>query len=160
MRCRSCRNWSFSQQSVSELTRTLAADPLLAEARMTFGRVFMSMRQPDRALPYLREAVELSPLFSFAREQLGHAYLQQGKHHEAIAAFERTATTAGASDSAQLAYAYAVSSRRPEARTILRALLAEHDPWFGIGFAVAPAFEPLRTDPRYAPLVRRIGLVP
>ena len=107
----------------SELKRTLAADPLYANASMILGLLYLGQGQSDRALPYLREAVELLPMFSVARETLGHAYLQQGKHDEAIAEFERAALTGAATDSAQLAYAYAVSGRRSEAMAILKTLL-------------------------------------
>lgn len=180
------------EDAMLELKRTLAADPLLAEASMTVGRVYMSTGQPEQAVPYLREAVELSPMFSFARGQLGHAYLQQNMLDEAIAEFERAAATGGARDAAQLAYAYAVSARRPEATRILDQLLVpgddhyappfhvamsyvglgdadeafrwlerayeEQDPWLSVDSNVAQAFEPLRSDPRFTQLVRRLGL--
>jgi tetratricopeptide (TPR) repeat protein len=86
--------------------------------------MYIARRQTERALPYLREAVEILPMFRYAREQLGHAYLQVGKRKEAIPEFQRAAVAGGASDSAHLAYAYAVTNRRAEAMSILRALLA------------------------------------
>jgi tetratricopeptide (TPR) repeat protein len=183
-----------NEQAESELKRTLAADPLFANASMILGSLYMGLGQLDRAVPYLREAVEVLPMFSVAREQLGHAYLQQGKPDAAIAEFQRAALTGVASDSGQLAYAYAMSSRRPEALAILRTLLApgrggyvppvsiamayvglgqtdsafhwlerahsEHAAWLINALTNAPAFNPLRADPRFAALVRRIGLVP
>jgi tetratricopeptide (TPR) repeat protein len=181
------------EEAASELTRTLSADPLLAEASVTFGRLYMSHGQPDRALPYLHDAVELSPMSLFARVQLGHAYLQQGKHDEATAEFERATATGGATESAHLAYAYAVSGRRAEAMSTLRALVAptidrytppvqvamayvglgdvdeafrwldraysEHAGWL-ITVNVAPPFAPLRSDPRFTSLLRKIRLAP
>lgn len=113
-----------TDEAMAELTRTLSADPLLAEAHMTVGRLYMSTGQPLRAIACLREAVELSPTFSFARGQLGHAYLQQGMRDDAIAEFERAAADGGARDSAQLAYAYAVVGRIQDARRLLAKLLA------------------------------------
>ena len=180
-------------EAALELTRTLAADPLYPNPSMTLGRVYLSTGDPARAIPHLQAALELAPAFSYARQQLGYAYLQQGRHAEATTEFERAAATGGASDSAALAYAHAVAGRRPEARAILGRLLApgrgayvppfhvamayvglgeadaafrwlerafrEHDVHL-TGLAVVPAFEPLRVDPRFARLVRRIGLGP
>ena len=182
------------EDAASELERTLAADPLFSNAKMILGAMYIARRQPERALPYLREAVEILPMFGYAREQLGHAYLQVAKHEEAIPEFQRAAVTGGASDSAHLAYAYAVSNRRAEAMNILRALLAsgnsryippvnvamvyvglgdrdaalrwlergysEHDPVFATALSGWPAFDPLRTDPRFVTLMRRIKLTP
>lgn len=142
---------------------------------------------------HFREALALSPAFSFARGNLGHAYFQKGLRDEALAEFEKAAVSGGSSDAVQLAYAYAVLGRRADAMAILAELLppgtrrhappthmgmayvglgdadaafewlerayAERDPLIG-SLNTVPAFEPLRGDPRFAELVRRMGLVP
>ena len=183
-----------TDQAVSELQQTLATDPLFGNAKMILGGAYLARGQPDSALAYLREAVEILPLFPFAREQLAHGYLVAGKHEEAIAEFQRAAATGGASDSAHLAFGYAVSNRRAEAAAILRALLAsgngryippaniamvyvglgdrdaafrwlaraysDHDPLFATALSGWPAFKPVRADPRFAAIMRRINLAP
>ena len=181
-------------EAEAEVKRALAADPLLAEASMTMGRIYLSIWEPHRAVPFLREALEISPDFSFARCHLGHAYLQQQLYQEALAEFERAAMSGVAGDAAQLAYAYAISGRRDEAMALAKSLVApddgrhpppfhlamayvglgdsdqafdwleraylERDPWFAVALNVEPSFQPLRTDPRFGQLVRRMGLVP
>ena len=128
-------------EAASELTEALAIDPLSAPITMTLGRVHVSARQPDKALPHLRAALELNPQLSFAHQQIGHAHLQQGMHVAAIDAFRRAALISGPGDSAQLAYAYAVSDRRAEADVILRDLLESSKrrylPPFGVAMALA-----------------------
>jgi TolB-like protein/Tfp pilus assembly protein PilF len=126
-------------ESVRVLEQALAADPLAAPVRMTLGRIHVSRREPDRAIPYLRDALELNPQLSLARQQLGHAYLQKGMAAEAVAEFERAAALSGLRDSAQLAYAYAVTGRRGEAQAIVRTLLRSSErrylPPFGVALA-------------------------
>jgi len=109
-------------EAIEELTRTLAADPLLPEARVTLGRNYMLTGELERALSCMREAVELSPENLFARTHLGHALLLLSRHDEAIEDFRRAAAIGGAGDAAQLAYAYAVAHRREECLAILQRL--------------------------------------
>jgi hypothetical protein len=49
--------------------------------------------------------------------------------------------------------------RRDEAFAFLAKTFAEHDPLV-LQFKIEPAFDSLRNDPRYAELVRKIGLPP
>jgi serine/threonine-protein kinase len=110
------------EEAAGETTRALAADPLLAEASMTLGRVYTAMGRADRAIPYLLDALELSPGFTYAREQLAHAYLQLGRHDAAVAECERAASAGGGREAAVLAYTYAVAGRTPEASAMVREL--------------------------------------
>ncbi|CAA9329077.1 MAG: Adenylate cyclase, partial [uncultured Gemmatimonadaceae bacterium] len=126
-------------EAVAVLEQARAADPLSAPVQLTLGRLYVSARQPDRAIPYLRGALELNPRLSLAHQQLGHAHLQQGVPTEARAAFERAAALGSVRDSAQLAYAYAVTGRRGDAESIVRTLLASAErrylPPFGLAVA-------------------------
>jgi tetratricopeptide (TPR) repeat protein len=105
-----------------ELNRSLATDPLLAEARMTLGRLYLHTGHPDRAIPVLLGSLDLSPGFTFAREQLVHAYLELGRHDEAIAEAERAAASGGAREMSVLAFACVVSGQRTRGESILRQL--------------------------------------
>jgi tetratricopeptide (TPR) repeat protein len=94
--------------------------------------------QYDRAIVYLREALQLSPGFSYTRGHLGQAYLLLGRHEEALAEFERAVATGSANDSAQLAYGYAVTGRRPEALALVESLLkaeSQYPPPFHLAMA-------------------------
>jgi Flp pilus assembly protein TadD len=156
---------------------------------MTLGRTYVHARRPARALAPLRAAVELNPDFALTHEVLGQAYLQLGRPAEALAAFRRAAVLSGPRDSAQLAYALAVTGDRPQAERILRELLASQRrrylPPVGIALAYVglgdrdaafawlergvrehaafmdsiytmPVFDPLRGDPRWTSLMRRL----
>jgi serine/threonine-protein kinase len=128
------------EESHEELKRALAADPLLADANMTMGRLYLSIDEPDKAVTCLREALQISPWFSFARCYLGHSYLLKGMQSEALVEFEQAATSGLAVDSAQLAYAYAVTGRRDEAASILRSLITPASGRYPPPFHIAMAY--------------------
>ncbi|MDQ3697946.1 MAG: tetratricopeptide repeat protein [Gemmatimonadota bacterium] len=179
--------------AIAQLDTARAADPLAPAVSNVLGRVYVSARQPDRAIRHLREALELSPQMDLAYQQLGHAYLQKGMHAEAIAALRQAAALSGIRDSAHLAYAYAITGQRDEARRVVRALLEQSQSryvppvhvamayaglgdadtafqWLERGYAehasfmngvnVTPAFDALRSDRRWLPLLRRMSLAP
>ena len=115
-------DYSRFDESEAELLHTLEIDPLQAEVKMTLGRVYVFSGRAERALPYLLDALELSPAFNYAREQLVHAYVQLGRLDEAIAESELAAGNGGSRETAVLAYACAVAGHRERAITILRTL--------------------------------------
>jgi Flp pilus assembly protein TadD len=84
--------------------------------------------------------VELDPQQELAYEQLGHAYLQKGMQAEAIAALRHSAAMSGPRDSAQLAYAYAVTGRRATADSIVRSLVDPRRAGGALPFHIAMAY--------------------
>ena len=130
----------------------------------------------------------MDPNFAIAHYELGQAFVQKQSYNEAIAEFQKAIELSGGSTSciSNLAYAYAVSNKRNEAVKILNdrkarstrnaseiALiyvgLGEKDEaikWlerayeehFNPSILVRPAFDPVRSDPRFQHFVRRIGL--
>ncbi|MGZ8412255.1 MAG: tetratricopeptide repeat protein [Gemmatirosa sp.] len=179
--------------AVAELARARALDPLSAPVRMQLGRAYVSARRPAEAVPLLRSAIELSPGFSAAYVHLGDAHLQQGEPAAALAAFRRAAALNGGRDSAQIAYALAMTGQRAAAERLLRELLdtprrrylppvpvakacvalGDADAafrWLERGLderaaqmrtiGVAPAFDRLHADPRWARLLARMGAAP
>lgn len=177
-------------EALAELEIARAADPLAPFVSAIMGRVFVNERRPDDAIRTLRGALELVPELDVLHQQLGHAYLQKGMNDEAVAALERAAALSGQRDTAQLAYALAVTGRREDALHIVGDLVAgahagrqafhlamayvglgdkeEAFRWLEHGYAergsfmdgvkVTPAFDGLRSDPRWTDLLRRMGL--
>jgi TolB-like protein/DNA-binding SARP family transcriptional activator len=110
------------RDALRQIETARAADPLSPAVPNMLGRVHVAMRQPDKAIEYLRQALELSPNMDMAYQQLGHAYLQKGMATEAIAALRRAAELSGARDSLHLAYAYATTGNPKEAQRIVDAI--------------------------------------
>ena len=112
------------REAMAQLDTAHSYDPLAPAISNVRGWLYVSMRQPDEAIRYLNEALELNPQMDLAYQQLGHAYLQKKMSEQAIAALRRAAAISGPRDSAHLAYAYAATGRSAEARRILSNLLA------------------------------------
>ena len=111
-------------EAIALLETARGLDPLSPPVNNLLGRAYVSAGRPDDAIRVLSQMLELDPQLDLAHQQLGHAYLQKGMAAEAIAAFRRAAALSGPRDSAQLAYAYAVTGQRAEAERILATLLA------------------------------------
>jgi tetratricopeptide (TPR) repeat protein len=109
-------------QAVSMLRSGLETDPIATPLLMALGDMYRVKGQLDSAVRYLRVADSLNPTWTFPRRLLAGVYLEQRKPSEAVAEFEQAARIGAASDSAELAYGYAVTNRRPEAETIVRSL--------------------------------------
>ena len=111
-------------EAIALLETARGLDPLSPTVNNLLGRAYVSAGRPDDAIRVLSQMLELNPQLDLAHQQLGHAYLQKGMGTEAIASFRRAAALSGPRDSAQLAYAYAVTGERAEAERILATLLA------------------------------------
>ncbi|HEX6054104.1 MAG TPA: protein kinase [Gemmatimonadaceae bacterium] len=127
-------------EALAEMTLARTMDPLAPHVAHLFGRVYVNARRPDDAIPHLQEAVELLPNHGIAYQQLGHAYLLKGMHEEAIGAFTRAAELSGPRDQAHLAYGYAVTGRRDEARRIVSELVTPATQPHVLPFHLAMAF--------------------
>jgi tetratricopeptide (TPR) repeat protein len=133
-------------EAFTEIFRTLAIDPLLAEANMTLGRIHVATGQLDDGVMHLLTALELSPQFSYAREQLVHAYVAQGKLVEALAECRRAAAHDGPRERALLAYASARAGHHDEATAILDELLVRAENDYVPPYQVAMAYAALGND--------------
>jgi len=127
-------------EAIAELTRARALDPLSAPVRMQLGRAYVLARRTNDAIEILLAAVELNPQFAAAHAQLGEAYLQRGNTTLALAAFRHAVAISGTRDSANLAYALAMTGQRGEARGVIAALLAARQRSYLPPVAMAKAY--------------------
>jgi TolB-like protein/Tfp pilus assembly protein PilF len=127
-------------EGIAELDTAHASDPLSPAVPQVLGRLYVMQREPDIAIRYLKEALELNPLLDLSYEQLGHAYLQKSMYSEALTALRRAAALSGGRDSAELAYAYAVAGQRAEAQLILGSLLKQPMLHYTLPFHIAMAY--------------------
>jgi adenylate cyclase len=126
--------------------------------------------EPDLALVYreqgkLREALEIYQRLEQTRKQptagLAITYARLGKKNEARKVLEQLIqkSKSGYFPGEQIASVYVALDEREEAFRWLERAVEEHSgPIHAIAFT--PEFRPLRSDPRFANLLRRIGLDP
>jgi tetratricopeptide (TPR) repeat protein len=69
------------------LERAVQSDPTNAEKHNELGMLYLERGLPDRAAPYLREAVRLRPDWATARTNLGAALVGISRHEEAVQCF-------------------------------------------------------------------------
>lgn len=158
-------------------------DPLSVRARTTVADVLRHARQFDEAILQAQRALDLNPNFGRAHAVLGHCYLAQGRLDAAIEEFarsgnntgnlghaygvagrtaearrilqtleERYATTGGGAG--ELAQVYVGLEDFDQAfKWLARAV----DDTSGLTLKVAVVWDPLRSDPRFGQLLRKVG---
>jgi eukaryotic-like serine/threonine-protein kinase len=112
-------------RALQELEKARDLDPLSPIINVDFGLVYFYQRDYDRSIEYLKQIAERFPDFFPAREHLGWAYTQKKMYKEAIAEYQKANLLSRGSNTmvnATLAYTYAVSGKKDEARKILRDL--------------------------------------
>jgi tetratricopeptide (TPR) repeat protein len=106
-----------------------------------------------------QEAIRLGLDSPTTRSRLAAAYAGAGEREKALAILAQLQTGKGTVSPAELAIPYAALGETEQAFAALERAQAAHDPQLQLIGAV-PAFDPLRADPRFKELVRRVGLAP
>jgi serine/threonine-protein kinase len=172
------------EEAIDESKRAVELDPLSLIINADLGHVFYEARKYELAIEQERKTLEMDPNFNPAHHWLGLAYLQKSMDKEGIAEFEKefpflgyAYAVAGRRAEAQQVldklnelskqkYVPAVSMAR------IYVGLGEKDKAFewlekayldgsiggGTGIAVDPIFDPLRSDPRFMDILRRMNL--
>ena len=165
----------------ASLETAIAIDPLSARTRMDSAWLFLQLGKFERAAVEARRALELNPGLNEARFCISRALLYAGDVRPAFEALrplmpqsfvsEAAALSPGEamhrliafqaanakSDSYQRAWQQAFLGNRAEALTALEQGFAERNPMMPL-VATDPAFRPLRDEPRFRNLVKRMGL--
>jgi len=176
-----------ADEAIAEHERARELDPLTPLFTVWLPGLYMYLGQNDRALVIARKNIEQYPDHPLALLVLGRSAAESGLYDEAIAAHEKM-TSINPSLKASLGHTYAVSGRLEEARRILHQVEAEPPTsWRAYGLAdmytalgekdkaieslyyepphaflpwsgKKPALKPLRDDPRFRALLRRMNL--
>ena len=178
---------SNKQDAIEHGQRARELDPLSSLVGTGLGLILLNTDEYDRSIETLRETLEFDPSFVLGRNFLARAYTANGMHDKAVEVAEQLARSdPGPREVATLALAYAGARRHEDALRILEevrgsavypldvafayAALGEADvafEWLEKAYErrsllltlirVEPNLDPLRSDPRFQDLVRRIG---
>jgi DNA-binding winged helix-turn-helix (wHTH) protein/tetratricopeptide (TPR) repeat protein len=172
------------EDAIKESRLGESLDPLSVRARTTVADVLRHALRFDDAILQAHRALELNPNFGRAHGVLGHCYLAQGRLDAAIDAFGRSGNNAGNLGHAYALAGRTTEARRVlqalEERYVttrggsgeiarVYVGLEEFDRAFewltrsvedgsGLTLKVAVVWDPLRSDPRFADLLRKSGL--
>lgn len=174
-------------EAIAEMKKAMDLEPLSLIQGANFAAVYMYADRFDDAVEQGRKTYELDPSFITGKSWLCHSYNAKGMYAESLAIAEKEPNFRLG---VQLAYAYAKTGRKREARELIDKLkdlekstyvvnywlavsytaLEEKDAafaeleksyqardWFLPRLKTDPFLKPLRDDPRFADLVKRMG---
>jgi eukaryotic-like serine/threonine-protein kinase len=145
--------------ALRQARRALALDPALAAAQFFLGAVYLYAGDPAGAIAELEPGFGAGEGPVVGRGLLGYAYGVAGRARDArrlMATLD--GTRSGTGDASAIARIYLGLGDTDSALAWLDRAAAARDPFFASESMAAPIFDPLRGDPRFAALVRRVGL--
>jgi tetratricopeptide (TPR) repeat protein len=134
-------------------------DPNDAAANIYSGTVYEQKARYDEAVAAYQKAIKVSERTSNILGVLGHAYAASGRKGEALKILGELKEMSKQNyvSPYDLAVLYTGLGEKDRAIEQLNKAYEERAGWI-INLKVEPLFDPLRLDPRFADLLRRMGL--
>jgi TolB-like protein/DNA-binding winged helix-turn-helix (wHTH) protein/Flp pilus assembly protein TadD len=143
-------------EAIKQSHQTMDMDPLFALAHHMLGQVFLQTHRYNEAVAEFQKAMELSPGNTSSASNLAYAYAVSGRRKEAAKILNDLKNQSGhAVNAPEIALIYVGLDDKDQAMAWLEKAYAER---FNPGALLRPGFDPLRSDPRFQNLLRRIGL--
>jgi TolB-like protein len=175
-------------ESIGELRRALEIDPFSLIVNRSYGEGLLFGGRVDEAIVQLKKTVALDPNFPGAHDPLSTAYQFKGNYAESVAEFAKARELYGQNDIAALArnsFAkggypvflkamtgehrppdlpshfvakfLSIAGKKDQAIAELNKSYEKRE-YYMCFLKVDQRFDPLRSDPRFIDLVRRVGL--
>jgi TolB-like protein/DNA-binding winged helix-turn-helix (wHTH) protein/Tfp pilus assembly protein PilF len=144
-------------ESIQQSRKTIEMDPSFAVAHYQLGQALVQIRKYDEAILELQQAIELSRGNPICTSHLAYVYAVCGRRSEAIKLLHdlKNGSDDNRSNAADIALIYAGLNERDQALTWLQKAYEQR---FNPSVLLRPAFDVLRSDPRFQDLLRRLGL--
>jgi TolB-like protein/Tfp pilus assembly protein PilF len=147
-------------KAIEQFQKTVEMDPGFAVTCMFFGLAYTQQERFAEAISELQRGVELSGGSLIMKAILGHAHGRAGDRKAAEQIIEELSKSpSGYTSAYNLALIYAGLGQTDDALSWLARAVEKHD-LFLAWMNVEPMFDTVRSDPRFAELVKRIGLKP
>ena len=144
-------------EATEQSRKTINMDSFFAPAHYVLGQAFVQKHMYHEAIAELQKAVELSGGSTAFTANLAYAYAVSGRRNEAVKILNdlKNRSQNGFSNAPEIALVYVGLDQKDQAMAWLEKAFEERfSPWV----LMRPAFDPLRSDPRFQDLLRRIGL--
>jgi tetratricopeptide (TPR) repeat protein len=144
-------------ESIQQSRKTIEMDPNFGLTHNHLGQAYLQKHMYDEAIAELQKAVQLSGGGPTCMANLARAEAASGKRSEAEKLLRdlKQRSSPGHSHGSEIAIIYASLGDTDQAMNWLEKSFAER---FNPGVLLRPGLDPLRSDPRFQDLVRRIGL--
>jgi hypothetical protein len=148
-------------QSLEQLQKTLDLDASFALAHVFLGQTYEQNKLFEKAIAELQKGNDLSGGSTYARARLGHAYAVAGKTGEAQKVLGQLKDRSKQKyvPAYDIALIYLGLGEKDQAFAWLERAYEERCPTLEF-LKVEPSLDPLRSDPRFANLLRRMNLQP
>jgi eukaryotic-like serine/threonine-protein kinase len=146
-------------QAIEVLHKTLEKDQGYSGAYWFLGYCYAAKGMYAEAITAFQEAIKQGQDAPATQIRLGAAYAQTGNRAQARAILKQLQTSKEYVSPFELAILYAALGERDQAFASLEKAYEAHDVQFQF-LRVSPEWDPLRSDPRFRNLMRRVGLTP
>jgi tetratricopeptide (TPR) repeat protein len=145
-------------EAILEARKTLEMDRNFSQAHRTIARALVEKRLYHQAIDAYHEATVTGGV-QLLKAELGHAYAMSGQRGEALKIRDGLLELARQRyvSPYDMAILHIGLGDKDQAFAWLEKSYVERERWM-VTLKVAPALDPLRFDPRFADLVRRVGL--
>jgi serine/threonine-protein kinase len=149
-----------SDEAIAAFQKTLDQDANFGFGYWALGRAYLEKGMYSQAIEALRKSIPLSGDSPDEPAELARAYALSGRKREALAILDELKLRSKKKKyiSASLfAGIYGALGEKDQAFALLNQAYEDRD-FFLVALKVEPSFDPLRSDPRFSALVKRVGL--
>jgi len=149
-----------AEEAMASWQKALELDPGFSDASIVLARAYVTKGMYQRAIAELQKAMILNARDPFILGALAHAYARASQREEAlklVGELKRIQAERGNMPTFPFIWAYAGLGDNDQAFAWLEKSYQERRDRM-VWLNVDPLLEPLRSDPRFGDLVRRIGL--
>ena len=149
----------FYDESIQQSRKTIEMDPNFGLAHNQLAQAYLQKHRHDEAITELQKAIQLSGGSPTCTANLARAYAASGRRNKALQLLNdlKKRSNPGYSPASEIAVIYAALGDKDQAMAWLEKAYEER---FNPSVLLRPGFDPLRPDPRFQDLLRRIGFKP